>query len=64
MFFFIYLFIFEYQFKFEKANLNFELNSPRLALIHTNQSRDIESLDSTQNNSNFCFPKFENINSL
>jgi hypothetical protein len=30
-------------------------NSSRLALIHTNQLMYIESLDSTQNNSNFVF---------
>jgi hypothetical protein len=38
-----------------KSNLHFELISSRLALIHTKQLMDIESLDSTQNNSNLFF---------
>jgi hypothetical protein len=46
------------------SNLNFELISPKLALVHTEKVMDIESLDSTQNYSKFLFPKFENMNSL
>jgi hypothetical protein len=39
---FIYLFL-NMNSSLNKSNLNFELNSPRLALIHTNQSVDVES---------------------
>jgi hypothetical protein len=38
-----------------KSNLNFELILFKLALIHTIQVMDIESLDSTQKNSNCVF---------
>jgi hypothetical protein len=38
-----------------KSNLNFELILFKLALIHTIQVMDIESLDSNQNNLNFVF---------
>jgi hypothetical protein len=38
-----------------KSNVHFELILIKLALIHTNQVMDVESLDSTQNNSNLIF---------
>jgi hypothetical protein len=38
-----------------KSNLNFELILIKLALIQTNQVMYVESLDSTQNNSNLIF---------
>jgi hypothetical protein len=46
-----------------KSNLHLELILFKLALIHTKQVMDIESLDSTQINPNFYFPQFENMNS-
>jgi hypothetical protein len=44
---FIYLFL-NMNSSLNKSNLHFELISSKLALIHTNHSMDIESLDSTQ----------------
>jgi hypothetical protein len=38
-----------------KSNLHFELMIIMLVLIYTNQVMDVESLDSTQNNSNLIF---------
>jgi hypothetical protein len=38
-----------------KSNLHFELMIIKLVLIYTNQVMDVESLDSTQNNSNLIF---------
>jgi hypothetical protein len=38
-----------------KLNLHFELITIKLVVIHTIQIMDIESLDSTQNNSNLIF---------
>jgi hypothetical protein len=38
-----------------KSNLRFELITTKLVVIHTNEIMDIESLDSTQNNSNLLF---------
>jgi hypothetical protein len=38
-----------------KSNLHFELILIKLALIQKNQVMDVDSLDSTQNNSNLIF---------